>query len=473
MARENQALQIALITFVILTLLLGVMTYLFFRQYDEQFRKAQAALEEANNANNAARSAQTDLNTLKGLVGFSTTEPMDRISQQAKEELETYGSDLDPSQQNYRTVLDHLFKTLQAKSATLVATEQKLRDAETKIAQLEASKAPLIKQQQDRADSAEATLAQEQQKFTADLQASFKARDDLQSQVTQAQQQAQDAVAQMEAAKQDFETRMRTASALLVTRTRELEATKNPRLETADGKIQWVNQQLGTVWINLGEADGLAVGTTFAVFPGNTLNIADAVRKGGIEVTAIRGPHLAEAQIIDDNVGDPIMPGDVISTLIWSPGDRRHFALTNFIDLDDDGRSDQELLISIIRSSNGIVEAWLADDGTLNGQITADTDYIVVGDEPPENANVVAIQARSDLLKRADEMAVLRISVRDLLRRIGYKRETHTVRFGPGANPADFRAKMPEDQVIRRSGGAVSEIFKPREPPRAKAGTAF
>jgi len=131
------------------------------------------------------------------------------------------------------------------------------------------------------------------------------------------------------------------------------------------------------------------------------------------------------------------------------------------------------LLISIIRSSNGIVDAWLADDGTLNGQITADTDYIVVGDEPPENASVTAIQARSDLLKRADELAVLRISVRDLLRRIGYKRETHTVRFGAGANPADFRAKMPEDQVIRRSGGAVSEIYQRREPPRAKAGTAF
>jgi preprotein translocase subunit YajC len=45
MARENQALQIALITFVILTLLLGVTTYLFFRQYDEQFKKTQAALE--------------------------------------------------------------------------------------------------------------------------------------------------------------------------------------------------------------------------------------------------------------------------------------------------------------------------------------------------------------------------------------------------------------------------------------------
>lgn len=473
MARENQGLQIALITFVILTLLLAVFTYLFFRQYDEQYRKAQAALEEAAKANDAARSAQTDLNTVKTILGFSTTDPMDKITQTAKQELETYGADLDPSQQNYRTVLDHLFKTLQAKSATLVATEQKLRDAEAKIAQLEASKAPLIAQEKNRADQAEATLTQERQKFTADLQASFQARDDLQKRVTEAQQQAQDALAQLDAAKKDFDRRIRTVSALLAVRTKELEATKNPRLETPDGRIQWVNQQLGTVWINLGEADGLSVGTTFAVFPGNTLNIADAERKGGIEVTAIRGPHLAEARIIDDKVSDPIMPGDVISTLIWSPGDRRRFAITNFVDIDDDGRSDQELLISIIRQSNGIVDAWLDDEGNLHGQLTADTDYIVVGNEPPEGTNVAVIQARSDMLKRADEMAVQRISVRELLRRIGYKRETHVVRFGPGANPADFRAKPKEDEVIRQSTGAVSEIFQPRQPPRAKAGTAF
>ena len=35
MARENQGLQIALIVFVMLTILLGVTTYLGFRQYND------------------------------------------------------------------------------------------------------------------------------------------------------------------------------------------------------------------------------------------------------------------------------------------------------------------------------------------------------------------------------------------------------------------------------------------------------
>ncbi|MGQ9607484.1 MAG: OmpH family outer membrane protein [Thermogutta sp.] len=322
MARENQGLQIALIIFVILTLLLGVTTYLFFRQYDEQYRKAQTATEEAANANNAARSAQTDLNTLKTILGFSTTETMDKITQDVKTEMDTYAADLDDSQKNYRSVVKHLFDTLQAKSATLVATEQRLRDAETKISQLEQSKAPLIAQQQNRADAAEQTLAQERLKFNQDLQSSVQARNDLQGRVDNLQQQAQEAQTQLASYKQQAETRLRTVSNLLKVRTEEIEQLKNPRLDSPDGRIQWVNQQLGTVWINLGEADGLTVGTTFAVFPGDTLNVADAQRKGAIEVTALRGPHLAEARIVDDVISNPLVPGDVVHTPIWSPGGR-------------------------------------------------------------------------------------------------------------------------------------------------------
>ncbi len=43
MARENQGLQIGLIIFVMLTIVLGVTTYLFFRQYEEATIKATNA----------------------------------------------------------------------------------------------------------------------------------------------------------------------------------------------------------------------------------------------------------------------------------------------------------------------------------------------------------------------------------------------------------------------------------------------
>ena len=43
MARENQGLQIGLIVFVMLTIILGVTTYLFFRQYEEADGRTKAA----------------------------------------------------------------------------------------------------------------------------------------------------------------------------------------------------------------------------------------------------------------------------------------------------------------------------------------------------------------------------------------------------------------------------------------------
>ncbi|NMC20129.1 MAG: hypothetical protein GYA33_06870, partial [Thermogutta sp.] len=68
-------------------------------------------------------------------------------------------------------------------------------------------------------------------------------------------------------------------------------------------------------------------------------------------------------------------------------------------------------------------------------------------------------------LKRAGELAVVSISLKDLLRRIGYKRESQVVRYGSAANPDDFRAK-PDDDRVRESPGSVSEIFEKRQPPR-------
>ena len=40
MARENQGLQVALIIFFMLTIILGVTTFIFFRQYEEADKKA-------------------------------------------------------------------------------------------------------------------------------------------------------------------------------------------------------------------------------------------------------------------------------------------------------------------------------------------------------------------------------------------------------------------------------------------------
>ena len=48
MARENQGLQIALIIFVMLTIILGVTTYLFFRQLRRGRQQGHTSQADAN-----------------------------------------------------------------------------------------------------------------------------------------------------------------------------------------------------------------------------------------------------------------------------------------------------------------------------------------------------------------------------------------------------------------------------------------
>lgn len=51
MARENQGLQIALIMFVMLTVLMSVMTFVYFQKYTEAEKKQKISDKAAEDAN--------------------------------------------------------------------------------------------------------------------------------------------------------------------------------------------------------------------------------------------------------------------------------------------------------------------------------------------------------------------------------------------------------------------------------------
>ena len=68
MARENQGLQIALIVFVMLTLILGVTTYLFFRQYEEATLRETTKANQLTTATKLAADNESDVKELKRLI---------------------------------------------------------------------------------------------------------------------------------------------------------------------------------------------------------------------------------------------------------------------------------------------------------------------------------------------------------------------------------------------------------------------
>jgi hypothetical protein len=243
-------------------------------------------------------------------------------------------------------------------------------------------------------------------------------------------------------------------------------------MDNPDGEISLVNQRNGTVWIDVGRADHLNPLTTFAVYPADITNLGKGAKKASIEVTQILDDHLAEARILDDKITDPIMPGDKIHTPIWNPGDKRHFALAGFMDVDGDGKNNLQLLRNLIKMNGGIVDCDVDEKGKINGEISIQTRYLVLGDKPSEKGDPAGVAGYSKIRGDAENLGIQKISMSELLERMGYKPQSHVVSFGNGANPNDFKPK-PESGVNRVSAGNVSDIYKPREPPRSGTGGAY
>jgi hypothetical protein len=464
MARENQGLQIALIVFVMLTIVLGVTTYLFFKNYAEAEIRAATNLAKQNEATKLASKNEEDANALKKLIGVATTEQIDKITASFGEDIKKYGGGYPDESKFYRPLLDKMQQTINAKNAELALADAKIQKLEDDFRVREASKQPQIDDFKRAAEDAGKDLASERSKFKGERdrisQEEAKLKTDLENTRKEAaasaarvDQKLQDSIAQNQ--------KIKDINSTLTARQGELTAQK---IDVPAGEVRWINQRTGTVWINLGRADSLQRQITFSVYPSDITDLTPGSKKGSIEVTQILGDHLAEARVSDDNLIDPITPGDKIFTPVWSPGEKWHFALAGFMDLDGDGTSDMQAVRDLITMNGGVVDSYIDDKGNVIGAMSVNTRYLVKGEAPSEKGLDAVRIAFSKMFDEAGRFGVQKIDLEDLLLRMGWKNQTPLVRFGRGANPKDFAAK-PDDAVQKKSTGSVSDVFKPRVPP--------
>jgi hypothetical protein len=465
MARENQGLQIALILFVMFTLIFGVTTFIFYKQYDEANTKAATAAQETAKAKQDLAAAQDWINDLKRILGFGATDKRDVINQEANKDMQVAAASLPEVDRVYRKVVQYLNDTVQKKNQALALAEAEKQQLQKQLADRERDANQRIKQHQDEVQKTGADLAQ----VTAGY---AKQRDEIKSvqdQLVTERKKIADEAAEKEAALQksltEEQKKAKYTREVAIRYRSENEALTKESFEVALGKVQWANQKTGRVFINLGDADGLRRLTSFGVFAANVTDIAKAEKKASIEVVDIMGPHLAEARITDDKPGNPIVPGDVIYTPIWRPGKLIHFALAGLLDLDGDGRSDLDRVRNIIAVNGAVVDAYQEPSGKIVGKITPETNYLVKGIPPDEKSSRDFRKGFTGMIDEARANLVKEIRLEELLDRMGYRDTNRVTKFGPGSNPLDFRAKPPEGG-LPVSSGTVSPLFKPRQPPR-------
>ncbi len=465
MVKETQGLQIALIVFVILTIGLGVSTFMLYKKTEELTLKTKQATDDSAAAKKNCDLVQADKNTLmKDMLGFLPSEKMDAITADFNKDMETYASTLDAATRNYRRVLAYLNDELGKKNVALAEQLKSVQELKDTLARVEIVKQPQIDEAQAGQKAAIADLASEREKFNTDRGAFTGKTTTIEDTLVKTQKGA-------DLVSKEAQLKLKKAEELLASTVKN-EQLKNEQVkkltattfESPSGKIRWVNQRERTVWIDLGRADALPRQLTFAVFSGNTQNVTSAAKKGGIEVSQILGDHLSECRIVDDNISDPLLPGDVVHTPLWTPGVREKFAFTDGMDIDGDGTDRPDALRNLITMSGGEVVAELSDKGERKGQMDANTRFLIVGKEQTDKTSEVLSKARTAMLREAEKLGVQNISLADFLRRIDYKNPTPVTHFGPGADPNQFLAKPPEGGP-KSTGNSVSPIFKPRQPP--------
>jgi hypothetical protein len=443
-ARENQGLQIALIIFVILTIILTVTTYMFFSSY----QKERAAKESADSARTKAESATaTAVNEFESIkttiVGAKQTDKLDDVKKLIEKDVAAFGKGVTGDNQNYHFLTEHLgteLRNANTRVAELTAKNTALTD---KIKADEAAKAAEIAQYKKQLADAANDLDAERKKFGADRDGITAEKGELAKKFDSKRREHEDLAKKSNAQIEELSGE-RTKLATLLKIKNDKEAADQKANEVADGKVNWVNQRSRTVWINRGSADNLRLQTTFSVVAKDETNPIMANAKAKLQVIRLMEPHLAEARIIEDDLANPIMPGDLLFSTVWQPGRAEHFALAGFMDIDQDGEDDRERIHDLISLNGGIVDAETTAEGERTGKITVDTKYLVLGAEP-QGEKVAGYSAMFD---EAKTYGVRTMSPHEFVDYMGYKAEDRTVSLGRKAKSTDFKPRMPPVQRI-------------------------
>lgn len=493
---KNNGLQIFTICLFILVVILAVALGFMYNGDAERTAKANEAATRAKDAEAKEREAKLNLITLKQLIGHKDDTDIPTIQQSFENDMMRYAKTVEAAEKTYRGALANLSAELVHKNEEHKKTQDSLLELQANFDNLNSLYDTVVKKSAADKEAAIKDLAQARKDFEA-TQAKF--REEVAVAVAEKLKTEQDADAKVKAANTKADEK-EMESRLVAKVNDELSSTlddlRKDNFDSPHGVVLSVSQQMSTVVINLGSADGLRPRMTFSVYPphitgisfGNTdPNVENTIcevckrdrllnaSKASVEITKILGPHKAEGRILDDQLINPIVAGDVVYTPIWKPGQLQHFALASGMRISGIGRrdgdpsqSDLEEIKRLITANGGVVDCYISEGndegkkrGELVGAIDQNTTFLVMGAPSDEdNQDQTVMETQSQMKKTAEQYAVKRISLQDLLTRMGWKNTTPVRGFDKYAVESDIQIKPTGEN--RPSTGLVSPLYQGR-----------
>ncbi|MGY8771443.1 MAG: hypothetical protein ACKVH8_23770 [Pirellulales bacterium] len=424
-SKDSQGLQIAVILLVLLVVGLGVTTFVFKSAYDKA-TIAEASAQQAKAAESSrVTTLLTERNALKVMIGHTDETPMEEVQTAFDADMKSFVDEegIDPllMVQNYRTLPKNLHFAMVKSDAEEAKTSELLtaKSAELTAAKQQASADKVKFNGQLAAEVKKSTdLAAEKSAERAKLE---KVQQDLLAQKTKVLQEVSQKVDAANAKASVAAKQLENANKLIIVKNDQLKENEPKLGDLPDGRVVWVNQKDRKLWIDLGTSDYLRPQMSFSVYEKGEANIARAEKKGSIEITRVFDSHQAEATILDADVANPVMPGDIIFTPIWAPGRKMEFAMVGVMDLNNDGEDDSAQIRKAIEVTGGKISAWVDEDGTPNGVITPDTRYLILGAQPTEKSSSAMLSSYTAFKEKARNAGVDSLKLDRFLDRTGLK----------------------------------------------------
>lgn len=407
---------VLLIIPLVLTLAGIGLTIMFYLQYNDKRgdREGSLALEEKIQREvNTAMATRDEYvkrrDSLKALLGYDGDDYQEWLRQELAGK-----ADFKSRMEDYQATIARLKSVkaaLEADHARLLA----------EIRQTEAEKARLIAARQ--ADF---------QRKTSDLktlEASFTPRtDDLLKRLAEAGTTADQKRRELEAVLAQHKAETARQNETIITLQREVDmmedaiAERRRQAQTVDGRILTVPPGAGTVTVDLGRRQRVRQGMRFKVVDKGQLTVNPddpkarpiipdtATFKGEIEITHVYETQ-SQAQVLNLNFANPMLPNDGIYNPAFHPGYRTKFVVVGLIDLDGDGTDDAEEVANLIAEIGGDIQ----------DEVTIATDFLLVG----QNWPTVEPELRrrywrdQEQIKAAEQLDVSFLSVRRFLDFVG------------------------------------------------------
>ncbi|MEI8379475.1 MAG: hypothetical protein WCJ09_05070 [Planctomycetota bacterium] len=477
------AVHYALIVFVMISVVLGILTYNFHQNYSTEAAKAFEKTNEVANISKKFAAEIDKVEVLKKLIGITHELVYDPADPKNANTVKAAGL-ADIAKSGGKEAGVNYTETLKKLREAITALEADRDSKATLVATLQAE----LKEQSDRlnkkvvtADAAQTKAETERRDVFATQDERLKSKQDEvdrlkqeNNTVTSELQQEKEAREKDNKQKNEQIGRLEKHIDFLVNQIDEL---RKVSFEVGDGLIQRVDNASKTVWINLGEADFLKTRMTFSVYSKDHQGVGRGAEdvKGKIEVTRILGPHIAEARITDDDLFRPMLVNDVLYTPLWSPGLVEKIAFVGLIDLDNDGKSDWEEMKQLLSISGADVDLYIDESGIRHpedAKVSVQTKFLVRGYIPEpgqvvnEDDKVKLGEVRkqlNELTKEARETGVRIIKLNDFLAHIGFESKRRT--FRPGQErPFNLKAGAASGTVgesigDRSSNGNVSGAY--------------